>query len=323
MGVQFSQVFPPCPTFTVDNLPDLSNKAIIITGAASGIGLELAKILHRKGAKIYMMGRSEEKAKEAINAIQAANAGTSGELVFLPLHLDNLTSIKDSVQAFQEKESKLDLLVNNAGVSQPPRGSVSKQGFELQLATNCLGPFFLTRLLLPLLEVSASNSSPGSTRVIWTSSQSVEFSPLPEVIVMAHLTNPPKDQIANYNASKLGNWCLAAEMARRYGGREILSVAQNPGAANTNLLRNSRLMKFFSRPLLHSPVLAAHTVLYASFSPDISLDNHDTAYVIPWGRLHPGVAENLKRTVEREGNGGSGRAKEFWEFCEQETTEYA
>ncbi|CRG88397.1 hypothetical protein PISL3812_05427 [Talaromyces islandicus] len=82
-------------------------------------------------------------------------------------------------------------------------------------------------------------------------------------------------------------------MARRYGSAQgIVSVAQNPGAANTNLLRNAKWMKFLSRPLLHSPELAAHTVLYAGLSDDLGLQNNG-AYVIPWGRIHQAVNPNL------------------------------
>ncbi|KAJ6021979.1 NAD(P)-binding protein [Penicillium herquei] len=324
MGIQFSQVFPPKPAFTSSNIPSQVGKVILITGAASGIGFELAKILYGKGAKVYIAGRSEEKARVAIEAIQHdVPQVDGGALVFLPLYLDDLATIKGTVEAFQKKESRLDVLFNNAGVSQPPVGSISQQGIELQLATNCLGPFLLTSLLRPLLENSTKIAQPGTVRVIWTSSQVVEFSTPPEAMIMSQLTNPPKDPVVNYTNSKLGNWFLAAEMARRDGGNGILSVAQNPGAANTNLLRNARWMKFFSRPLLHSPVLAAHTLLYAGFSPDVTLENHVDAYVIPWGRIHPGVADNLRHAIDRTEDGGSGRAKEFWEFCEKATREYA
>ncbi|KAJ5280125.1 NAD(P)-binding protein [Penicillium angulare] len=322
MGIQFSQIFPSSPNFTSDNIPSQTGKVILITGAASGIGLELAKILYRKGAKIYIASRSEEKARTAIQNIQRDVPQRDGELVFLQLDLDDLTTIKATVETFREKESKLDILFNNAGVSQPPVGSVSKQGIELQLATNCLGPFLLTHLLRPLLENTAKAAEPGSVRVVWTSSQVVEFSAPREGMIMSQLTNPPQDPVVNYTNSKLGNHFLAAEMARQDGDKGIISVAHNPGAANTNLLRNAPWMKFFSRPLLHSPVLAAHTLLFAGFSPEISIENHVDAYVIPWGRIHPGVANNIQKAIGRSENGGSGKAKEFWEFCDERTKDY-
>ncbi|RDH18155.1 NAD(P)-binding protein [Aspergillus niger ATCC 13496] len=315
MGAQFSQFFPPRPTFTPDDLPQQSGKVVLITGGASGIGFEVAKVLYRKGAKVYIAGRSESAAQAAILAIQKSvpeNAKSStGELHFLELHLDDLTTIKSTVSTFSAIELKLDLLFNNAGVSQPPLGSVSQQGIELQLATNCLGPFLLTQLLTPLLEAAASSESElttaGSVRVIWTSSQVAELSAPPEGIIMSELTNPPKDAVRNYVTSKLGNWFLSTEMARRYGEKGIVSVAQNPGAANTNLLRNARWMKLLSWPLLHSPALAAHTVLYAGLSGELGLENNG-AYVVPWGRLHDAVAPTLLDAMKRKEEGGTGRA---------------
>ncbi|GKZ37444.1 hypothetical protein AbraIFM66950_008994 [Aspergillus brasiliensis] len=327
MGAQFSQFFPPRPTFTPDDLPQQSGKVVLITGGASGIGFEVAKVLYRKGAKVYIAGRSESAAQAAIQAIQQSVPKTtkpsSGELEFLELHLDDLTTIKSTASTLKSKESKLDLLFNNAGVSQPPLGSVSKQGIELQLATNCLGPFLLTQLLTPLLEAAASSESTtsGSVRVIWTSSQAVELSAPPEGIIMSELTNPPKDAVRNYVTSKLGNWFLATEMSRRYGDKGIVSVAQNPGAANTNLLRNARWMKILSWPLLHSPALAAHTVLYAGLSGDLGLENNG-AYVVPWGRFHDAVAPTLLDAMKRKEEGGTGRASEFWEFCVESTRDY-
>ncbi|KAL2846690.1 hypothetical protein BJY01DRAFT_263247 [Aspergillus pseudoustus] len=322
MGAQFSQFFPPSPTFTEKDLPSLKDKVFLITGGTSGIGFELAKILYHAGGKVYITGRTEEKATRAVQVIRnsaphpTANHGP-GQIDTIILNLDDLASIKASVDVFKEKESHIDVLWNNAGVSQPPLGSVSKQGYELQLATNCYGPFLFTQLLLPFLEAGVTSSPvPGSIRVVWLSSQVAELSFLPDGFLITELTTPPKDNVRNYTNSKIGNWFLSAELARRYGGRGVVSVALNPGAANSNLLRNARWMNFFSYPLLHRPVQAAYTELYAGLSNDISLENNG-CYVIPWGRIHHGVAANLLNAMNVVENGGTGQAKEFWEFCEE------
>ncbi|KAE8347179.1 hypothetical protein BDV24DRAFT_173094 [Aspergillus arachidicola] len=272
MGAPFSQFFPPRPTFTLSDVPSQQGK-VIVTGAASGIGQELVRMLYQKGATVYLAGRSETYPEAAI---------------------------------------QLDLLVNNAGVSQPPLGSVSAQGIELQIATNCLGPFLLTQLLLPFLTAAVTDFSP-APRVIWTSSQVAELSAPPEGILLSELRNPPRDAVRNYVTSKLGNWFLSMEFARRHEESGLVSVAQNPGAANTNLLRDARWMKLLTWPLLHSPVLSAHTVLYAAFSEELGRPEHNCGYVIPWGRIHPGVAPGLARHLLREDEGGTGRAREFWE----------
>ncbi|KKK25335.1 hypothetical protein P175DRAFT_0496448 [Aspergillus ochraceoroseus IBT 24754] len=330
MGAQLSQFFPPRPTFTEKNIPSQKGKVFLITGGTSGIGFELAKILYRKGAKVYITGRTEAKAQNAIQAIQrAVPQSEGGQLDFITLELDDLASIKTSAEAFKAKEPKLDILWNNAGVSQPPLGSVSKQGIELQLATNCLGPFLFTQMLLPLLDAAVTantnanvDASAGSVRVVWLSSQVVELSAPPEGIIMAELSSPPRDNVRNYTTSKLGNWFLSAEFARRYGAEHaIVSVALNPGAANTSLLRNARLMKILSWPLLNSPKLAARTELFAGLSPDISMENNG-CYVIPWGRIHTAVAPNLLNAMKLKEEGGTDRAKEFWDFCEERTNGY-
>ena len=138
MGTTFSQFFPPHPTMTEASLPSQKGKGFVVTGGASGVGLELCALLYHAGGKVYLAGRSETKAQAAIAKIQARSVISSGELHFLLLSLDDLATIRPAVEAFMAKESRLDVLFNNAGVSLPPRGSVSAQGHELQMATNCL-----------------------------------------------------------------------------------------------------------------------------------------------------------------------------------------
>ncbi|KAK3689752.1 hypothetical protein B0T22DRAFT_177731 [Podospora appendiculata] len=333
MGAQWSQFFPPHPTFTEANVGSQSGKVFLVTGGASGIGLELVKLLYRKGARVYLAGRSEAKARLAMAEIQAdapaAGSESSGSLDFLHLELDDLRSIKDSVDEFKRRESKLDVLWNNAGVSQPPLGSVSKQGIELQLATNCLGPFLLTQLLLPLLEAAAAESTtaPGAVRVVWTSSQIVELSAPPQGLVMAEIHAPPRDKTRSYVNSKTGNLFLAAELARRQsapGGKKIVSVALNPGAASTHLFRHTPLLWYVAWPLMHSPVLAAYTQLYAGLSGDVAAEDEERGfcYVVPWGRVSTGLRADLLAATRVEEDGGSGRAREFWGYCAAVTNDY-
>ena len=210
--------------------------------------------------------------------------------------------------------SKVDVLSNNAGVSQPPRGSISKQGIELQLATNCLGLFLLTAAVL--------DAAPGTVRVVWISSEVVELSASPKGMTMSELTNPPKDGIRGYVNSKLGELVSGGgdgtSVWVRAASREC---AQNPGAANTNLLRNVKWMKVLSWPLLHSAELATHTEIYAGMSPHLGLENN-SAYIIPWGRIHQAVAPNLVAVMKSKEEGRKGLTEEFWDFCEERTNDY-
>lgn len=166
MGVTYSQFFPPRPTMTETNLPGQKGKVFIVTGGTSGVGFELCALLYQAGGRVYLAGRSEANAQAAISKIKACAATSSGSLHFLSLSLEDLTTIKPAVEAFTAKESRLDVLLNNAGVSLPPRGSVSAQGHELQMATNCLGHYLFTQLLLPTLLHTAESASPATVRVI-------------------------------------------------------------------------------------------------------------------------------------------------------------
>ena len=229
MGVIFSQFFPPKPTLTEANLPSQKGKVFIVTGGASGVGFELCAILYQAGGKVYLAGRSEVNAQSAISKIKALSPTSPGELVFLSLHLDGLTTIKPPVEAFTAIEPKLDVLFNNVGVSLPPVGSRSAQGHELQMATNCLGHYLLTQLLLPTLLHTAESAPPAAVRVIWTSSIVVDTSAPKGEIKISDLTNTHSDQQKNYVNSKTGNWFLASALAAQVGSKGILSVTQNPG----------------------------------------------------------------------------------------------
>ena len=276
---------------------------------------------------MYIAGRSEAKARQSIEQIKSLVPDAPGKLEYLHLELDDLSTIKASVQDFQAKESKLDVLWNNAGVSLPPLGSTSKQGHELQLATNCLGPFLFTQLLFPSLHAAVQSSPLGSVRVVWTSSQIVDLSAPKHGPTMADITSPPMDKTKNYVTSKMGNWFLASEMARTGATTDspthgILSVTQNPGNLSTDLLRHALWMKIMSKPLLYPPRLGAYTELWAGLAPELTLEAHGGAYIVPWGRLHPAPRADLLEALKSTAEGGTGTAMEFRAWCERQTTDY-
>jgi NAD(P)-dependent dehydrogenase (short-subunit alcohol dehydrogenase family) len=323
MWITFSQLFPPSPSLTERNLPSQKGKVFIVTGGASGIGRELASILFQAGGKVYIAGRSEVNAKQCIEDINLSINDTSsaGQLEYLPLDLADLKSIRSSAEAFKNKESKLDVLWNNAGISLPPTGIVSKQGHELQMGTNCLGPFLFTQLLLPLLKTAAQGSPQGSVRVVWTSSLMVDLSAPKGGMVMADLASPPHDKTKNYTASKTGNWFLASELAREVGQYGILSLTQNPGSLSTNLLRNAKWVKLASSPLLYHAKMGAYTELWAGLSSELTIGMNG-GYVIPWGKVHPSPREDLLDALKSVEEGGTGQAGEFWKWCEEQTLEF-
>jgi NAD(P)-dependent dehydrogenase (short-subunit alcohol dehydrogenase family) len=319
MGVTWSQFFPLEPTLTEKNLPSQNGKVFIITGGASGVGQELARILYQSGGKVYIAGRSEANAQEAMKDIKSTSAGESvGELEFLRLDLDDLTTIKPAVEAFKAKESRLDVLFNNAGVSIPPAGSKSKQGHELQIATNCLGPFLLTQLSLPILESTAKTSSPGAVRVVWTSSVVVDLAAQSGGFEMTDLTN---DGQPGYTNSKTANWFLASETAHQVSKSGIMSVTQNPGNLRTNLTRHVQWAAYIFYPLLYQAKMGACTELWAGLSPELDTEMNG-CYILPWGRIHPEPRPDLIKALKSVEEGGTGRAKEFWDWCQEKTRDY-
>lgn len=323
MGIIWSQLFPPAPVLTEKNLPSQAGKVYIVTGGASGVGLELSRILYHAGARVYIAGRSEAKARNAIDSIKESPSTSatdlrSGELHFLLLQLDDLSTIKATADTFKAKESRLDVLWNNAGTGAFPSAPPSAQNLEYHIATNCLGPFLLTRLLLPVLR-----NAPARGRVVWTSSMLVDAAAPPGGgLDLAELGQLPTDANQLYTASKVGNWFLAAEMARRYPVEGPLSVAQNPGNLKTGAWRHqSKLMVAVLAPLLYSARFGAYTELWAGLSPEVR-ETHNGALIVPWGRWHPNPRVDLVRALTPKEQGGEGRAEAFWDWCERETAKF-
>lgn len=201
-------------------------QVFIITGGSGGLGKELAAILYQHNAKVYLAARSESKTAEVIKEIQSAHPNSSGELLFHPLQLDDLTTIKTSAQQFLARESRLDVLWNNAGVMVPPQGSKSVQGYELQLGINNLGHFLFTQLLHPLLVETARTAPKNSVRVVCVSSSAADNAPKP-AIDFSNMDYHTEEGIwSKYSRSKAGNVLHSVEYARRAGSEGIISMVR-------------------------------------------------------------------------------------------------
>ncbi|KAK4497796.1 hypothetical protein PRZ48_010450 [Zasmidium cellare] len=323
----WTQFFPPKAAFTDKDIPDdLAGKVYFVTGASSGIGAELTRVLYAKNAKVYLACRSEEKAKRAIENVQAAVPNSKGQLVFIPLDQADLNKTKAAAESFLAQESRLDVLFNNAGVmtgeSKPPKKTV--QGHELALGVNCVGAFLLTKLLTPLLQATAQKEQAGAVRVVWLSSYGlVAAAPNERGIDMSNLDyHIPKTGMDRYGISKAGDWLLAVEFARRYKADGIESVALNPGNLSTELARNQGCMiKLIASAVCYPPIHGAYTLLFAAFSPAISKADWTSEWVIPWGRLAP-LRKDLPVAVKSKEDGGNGNAQEFWEWNEEQVKDY-
>jgi protochlorophyllide reductase len=268
--------------WTASDIPDQSGRTALITGANSGLGLETARELTQKGARVFLACRSLEKAKAA----QATLAATAqAELIPLALDLADLNSVRRAIDQVRAKVQALDLLINNAGVMAPPR-QLSAQGLELQFAVNHLGHFALTQGLLPLLDQRSGS------RVVHVSSGAAYFGR----IAFADLQGEQRyDAWGAYAQSKLANlmtaFALQEQLQRR--GSKTQSLVAHPGLARTNLqptsvaARGSRLEGLAYRlmdPLFQSAAMGALPQLYAATAAEAE----------PMAFYGPGGAGNLK-----------------------------
>jgi protochlorophyllide reductase len=249
--------------WTCADIPDQSGRTALITGANSGLGLETARALAQRGARVVVACRSLAKAEATCQDL-AGDGG--GELIPLELNLADLASVRHGAAEIAARWSAIDLLINNAGVMAPPR-QLSAQGFELQFAVNHLGHFALTQQLLPVLR-------PGA-RVVHVSSGASYFGR----IAFDDLQGEQRyDAWAAYAQSKLANVMTALELQRRLDaqGAEVRSIAAHPGLARTNLqptsvaARGSRVEALAYRlmdPLFQSAAMGALPQLFAATAP--------------------------------------------------------
>lgn len=143
------QVFAPAPTFNPSSdIPDLSNKVVLVTGGNTGIGFEICLATLRKGAKIYLACRSTSKAREAIKELHDLCPDRSSDITHLSLDLSNLSSVHSTAKQFLALEERLDILFCNAGVMVPPKTEVTAQGWDMQFGVNVLGHHRLVQLLV-------------------------------------------------------------------------------------------------------------------------------------------------------------------------------
>ena len=323
MGNTYSQFFPPAATFTETSTPDLTGKVYIVTGASAGVGRELARLLYSRNGTVYVAARSSDRAKAAIKWIQDAHPSSQGALHFLRLELGDLSTIKPSAEEFLARESRLDVLFNNAGVMVPPQGSTTKQGLELQLGTNCVGPFLFTKLLTPLLVKTAKTSPVGAVRVAWGSWRAARIGSTTGGVDMTNLDyRVDKSKGDKYAASKGGNVLHALEFQRRYKDSGVVSVALNPGNLASDLQRHLNWLEdFIVARITYPPVNGGYTELYAGLSPDVATIKPDQ-WVIPWGRL-ASLRADLAAAGVPEAEGGNGTAGKFWEWSEEQVKEFA
>ena len=275
--------------------------------------------MYQHNATVYVAGRSQDKGEKAVAKLKEQFPNSKGKLMFLKLDLADQSTIKSSAEEFMSKESRLDVLTQSAGVMVPPSGSKDMDGHELQMGTNCLGPWLFAQCLLPVLKKTAASSPPGSVRVTWAASIAIVSAPTGGLVFQRD--GSPKLyglQSMNYTQSKIGNVYLASEFAARYGRDGIISVCWNPGNLRTELQRHTAailriLLNIF---ILFPPVFGGYTELYAACSPSITASQNG-CFVVPWGRVGH-LRSDMIKAQKSVAEGGTGEAQKFWDWCERQ-----
>jgi NAD(P)-dependent dehydrogenase (short-subunit alcohol dehydrogenase family) len=255
--------------WSLAELPDLTGKTVLITGANTGLGFEAARQLAAKGARVLLACRTPEKGRAAVERIEADVAGARVE--FVELDLASLASVRAAAENVSARAQVLDLLINNAGVMALPK-QVTVDGFEIHLGVNHLGHFALTGLLLPLLERSSA------ARIVTVSSMAHELGRMDFDDLMWERSY---DRWRAYGRSKLANLLFTYELQRRLkvAHPEIISIACHPGLVDTQLQtigadasRSSvfrALMLTGNRLFARSPREGAASLVYAAASADM------------------------------------------------------
>ena len=299
--------------WTAADIPDQSGRLALITGASSGLGLETARALVRRGATVVLGCRSRQRSEQARTCLLADVAG--GAIDLLDLDLADLASVRAAARDLADRYGRLDLLINNAGVMGLPR-SLTSDGFEMQFGVNHLGHFALTMALLPLLRACPAS------RVVTVTSGAQYFGR----IAFDDLQGERRyDRWAAYGQSKLANVMFALELQQHLlaAGADVLSLAAHPGIARTNLQPASvaasgswfePLAYRVMGPLMQSSAMGALPQLFAATAPAARPGGHYGPDQLGGMRGHP-----KEVPVAPAATDGQQRLK-LWQLSEQLTS---
>ncbi|XP_047510477.1 retinol dehydrogenase 14-like [Pieris napi] len=240
-------------------------KVVIITGGNCGIGLETAKNLAERGARVIIACRSIKRATEAKDEIIKATGNT--EVVYRHLDLASLRSVREFCEKIYKTESRLDVLINNAGAGGLGNYK-TEDGNHVGMQVNYFGPFLLTCLLLPLLKSSAPS------RIVNVSSVMHKYADAEVNFENLNMEKYWSDYLV-YANSKLYLNLMTLELSQRLEGTGVTVNALHPGVCATNLFRNiksrliRRLVNLSVGFLYQSPWEAAQTSIYLAASRDV------------------------------------------------------
>nr|XP_020496635.1 dehydrogenase/reductase SDR family member 13-like [Labrus bergylta] len=245
----------------------LHGKTAIVTGSNTGIGKETAIDLAKRGARVVLACRSKQRGEAALEDVKKASG--SNQVVFMQLDLGSLKSVRSFAETFLKSESRLDLLINNAGIYMQGR---TEDGFGMMFGVNHIGHFLLTNLLLECLKAS------GPSRVVNLSSVGHNFGNVDFDCLNKHkalgLGTSFMQVLQVYSDSKLCNVLFNHELAKRLQGTKVTCYSLHPGAINSDLARNmGSLTHLILKPItmffFKNTVQGAQTTLHCALQEGI------------------------------------------------------
>jgi retinol dehydrogenase-12 len=267
----------------------MDGKVCLVTGATNGIGLEASKALASLGATVVIVGRDPGRIESSLAYIRQAVPDAKVEA--LQADFTCLKDVRALAEAFKARHSRLDVLLNNAGLVLHER-QVTKDGFEATLGINHLAPFLLTHLLLDVLKAS------GPARVVNVSSDAHKFASLDFSDLQAERSYR---MMRVYGNSKLANILFTQALARRLQGTQVTTNCLHPGVVRTGFGHNTQgLMNFAVKTCAMFFLTAekgARTLVYLASSPEV--EGVSGQYFYKCRRRKPSRAARDEQLAER------------------------
>ena len=247
-------------------MPDMQGKTVVVTGANSGIGFETASALASMGARVLVTARNADRGRAAVAAITQALQG-DGQVQLVVFDLADLASVRRGAAEILEQAPRLDVLVNNAGLVLSERAE-TVDGYEATFATNHLGPFLLTNLLLERITASAPSRVVNVASTAHNAARKgISFDDLQST---QHYRG-----MRVYGQSKLANILFTLELARRFEGSGVTANSLHPGTVRSGYGADGDargLLAFgikIASPFFLSPAKGARTSVYLASSPEV------------------------------------------------------
>lgn len=242
-------------------LPSQQGKLALITGGNRGLGYQVAVALAGAGAELVLACRDPAKAAAALASLRAAHPAAKVEA--MELDVADLASVRRFAEAFKARHDRLDVLIHNAAAIMVPQGK-TKDGFETHLATNHLGPFALTGLLLDCLEAAPAARVVNMSSLAHRMTQGLD----PDD---PGLTRRPYKEMDAYGRSKLAALLFTFELERRLrrAGKRSIAVAAHPGYTATNLDLGNFFMRLSTRLFAQKPEIGVLPALLAATGTDV------------------------------------------------------